>query len=211
MSAWLPQRMPSDPSPSRALLLPRADFDQRPIPITRQPQRTWFRVHWAGAPPILFGKSPHHRFSHRDGPYGLLYVGATIQTCLWEVFGDDIFQGKRTISEGKWRESCVSRITVPELRVCAVTLERTRDAMSVERASLLAADLRVPQAWSLAVQRHPAAFQAIKYSSRFVDQTCLAIFDRGPVRARSAGALLGGLDDLDAAVDWLHERKAALV
>jgi hypothetical protein len=122
--------MSSKPAPSRAFLLPGADFDQRPIPVTRQPLRTWFRVHRAGSPPILFGRFPHHRFSHPDCPYPLLYVGATIQTCLWEVFGDDIFQGKRTISEGKWRGSCVSQITVPEVGVCAVTLERTRDAMS---------------------------------------------------------------------------------
>ncbi len=203
--------MSSKPAPRRALLLPGADFDQRPIPVTRQPLRTWFRVNRAGSPPILFGKFPHHRFSHPDCPYPLLYVGATIQTCLWEVFGDDIFQGKRTISEGKWRGSCVSQITVPEVGVCAVTLERTRDAMSVDRASLLAANLAAPQAWGLAVQRHPAGFQAIKYASRFVDQPCLALFDRGTLQSRLKAKVLGGLNDLDAAVDWLQERKAALV
>ncbi|SRR6266446_10428014 len=203
--------MSSDPTPSRALLLPGADFDQRPIPVTRQPLRAWFRVHRTGSPPILFGKSAHHRFSHRDCPYALLYVGATIQTCLWEVFGDDIFQGRRTISEGKWRGSCVSQIILPELHLCAVTLQRTRDAMSVDRASLLAADLAVPQAWGLAVQRHPAGFQAVKYSSRFVDQACLALFDCGTLQARLKATRLGGLNDLDATVAWLHERKAALV
>ena len=203
--------MSSNPAPSRALLLPGADFDQQPVPVTRQPLRTWFRVHRAGSPPILFSKSLHHRFSHRDCPYPLLYVGATIQTCLWEVFGDDIFQGRRTISEGRWRGSCVSQFTVPELNLCALTLERTRDAMSVDRASILAANLAVPQSWGLAVQRHPAGFQAIKYSSRFMDQPCLALFDRGTLQSRLKAKVLGGLNDLDAAVDWLHERKAALV
>jgi len=211
VSAWLPKRMSSNPTPSRAWLLPGADFNERPIPVTRQPFRTWFRVHRASSPPILFGKSPQHRFSHQDCPYPLLYVGATIQTCLWEVFGDDLFQGKRTISEGKWRGSCVSQITVPELGLCAVTLERTRDAMSVDGASLLAADLAVPQAWGLAVQRHPAGFHGVKYSGRFMDQPCLALFDRGTLQAQLKATVLGGLNDLDAAVDWLHEPKAALV
>jgi hypothetical protein len=203
--------MSSNPTRDRALLLPGADFDQRPIPVTRQPPRNWFRVHSSGSSPILFGKSPSHRFSHRDCPYPLLYVGATIQTCLWEVFGDDLFQNKRTIAEGRWRGSCVSQIIVPELALCEATLERARDAMSVDRASLLAADLAVPQAWGLAVQRHRAGFQAIKYSSRFTDQACLALFDREKLQGRLKITALGGLNDLDATVDWLHERKAALV
>jgi hypothetical protein len=210
-SASLPRRMSSDPSPSRVLVLPGSDFNQKPIPVTPQRLRIWFRVHRAGAPPILFGNSPHHRFSHRECPYPLLYVGASIQTCLWEVFGDDVFRGKRTISETRWRSSCISQITVPALGLCALTLERTRDAMNVDRASLLAADLTVPQAWGLAVQRHPAGFHAIKYSSRFMDQACLALFDRGTFRVELKAELLGALNDLDAAVDWLHERKAALV
>ena len=83
--------------------------------------------------------------------------------------------------------------------------------MGVDKASLLATDLGVPQAWGLAVQQHPAAFEAIKYSSRFIDQPCLALFDRGGMAAQVQETLLGPLGRLDAAVDWLDERKAALV
>ena len=36
--------------------------------------------------------------------------------------------------------------------------------MRVDKASLLAADLTIPQTWGLAVQGHPAGFMAIKYS-----------------------------------------------
>jgi hypothetical protein len=141
----------------------------------------------------------------------LLYLGATIQTCLWEIFGDEIFQEQRTIAEGKWRGTCISQIIVPELSLCAVTLERTRDAMSVDRASLFSSDLSIPQAWGLVVQRHPAEFPAIKFASRFIDKPCLALFDRGELRAQLIAKVLGGLNDIDAAVDWLYERKAALV
>jgi len=80
--------------------------------------------------------------------------------------------------------------------------------MSVDKASLLAADLSLPQAWGLAIQRHPAGFEAIKYSSRFVDQPCLALFDRGGLQAKLRAKPLGVLTTLDAAVDWLDERKA---
>ena len=203
--------MPSNPKSARVLLKPGADFSQRALPITRQPQRIWFRAHWSGAAAVIFGNFPHHRFSHPHSPFPLLYVGATIQACLWEVFGDDIFQGQRSVSLAKWSGYCVSQIVVPELKVCAVNLERTRDAMSVDKASLMATDFSVPQEWGLAVQQHPAAFEAIKYSSRFLDQPCLALFDRGGLQAKLQVKALGPLNLLEAAVDWLDERKAALV
>jgi len=203
--------MASNPKPTRPQLKPRKDFDQGVIPVTRQPQRVWFRAHKLGSPAVLFGNFPHHRFSHPSCPFPLLYVGATLQTCLWEYFGDDVFHGKRAISAGKWRGCCISQIVVPELKVCAVNLERIRDAMSVDKASLLAADLTIPQAWGLAVQGHPACFEAIKYSSRFLDQPCLALFGRARLQSKLRVKGLGALHGLDAAVDWLDERKAALV
>lgn len=203
--------MPSSPNPGRAQLKPGADFNQRAIPVTQQSGRIWFRVHRSGAPGAQFGKFPHHRFSHPDCPFPLFYVGASIQTCLWEYFGDDVFQGQRVISAAKWEGCCLSQILVPELKVCAVSLERTRDAMSVDKASLMAAALAIPQAWGLAVQGHPAGFEAIRYASRFLDQSCLALFDRGGLQAKLQVKLLGALRNLDAAADWLDERKAALV
>jgi len=203
--------MPNNPAPGRAWLRPGTDFPQRVIPVTRQPRRLWFRVHKTGTEAVCFGKFPHHRFSHPHSPFPLLYVGSTLQTCLWEYFGDDVFHGQRVISAAKWGGCCLSQILVPELKVCAVNLERTRDAMSVDRASLMAADLDIPQAWALAVQEHHAAFEAIKYSSRFLDQPCLALFDRDGLSAKLQATSLGALTDLEAAVDWLDERKAALV
>lgn len=202
--------MPAEPK-RRPLYRPGADFEQRTIPVTRQPQRTWFRVHRSDSPALAFGKSLHHRFSHPDGPFPVLYLGASIPTSLWEYFGDDVFRGERVIAAGKWSGCCLSQLSVPQLKVCAVTLEATREAMGVDKASLLAVDLGIPQAWALAVQQHPAGFEAIKYTSRFVDQPCLALFDRGGMEARIRVKSLGALSTLDAAVDWLDERKAALV
>jgi hypothetical protein len=83
--------------------------------------------------------------------------------------------------------------------------------MSVDKASLLAADLSIPRAWGLAAQEHPAAFEAIKYASRFLDQPCLALFDRGGLQSKLQAKALGPLSRLDAAVDWLDDRNAALV
>jgi hypothetical protein len=140
-----------------------------------------------------------------------LYAGASLSACLWEYFGDDIFGNRHVISLAKWNSCSISRIRVPQLKVCAFSLEPTRNAMGVDKASLLASDLGIPQDWGLAVQRHPAAFDGIKYTSRFVDQPCLALFDRGGMASRLHETLLGELNALDGAVDWLDERQVALV
>lgn len=196
---------------SRPSYLPGRDFDQLAVPITRQPRRNWFRVHRSGISAIQFGIRAHHRFSHASSPFPLLYVGASLSVCLWEYFGDEIFGGRHVISAARWNSCSVSRITVPALKVCAVSLEATRNVLGVDKASLLAADISIPQQWGLAVQRHPATFEGIKYSSRFVNQPCLALFDRGRLAARLQETLLGELQDIDAAVEWLDEREAALV
>lgn len=203
--------MPSNPSPPRPLYKPGTEFSQRAIPVTRQPRRAWFRVHRSGSPAIEFRRLSHHRFSHPASPFPLLYVAASPQTCLWEYFGDNLFEGQRAICSGKWNGCSLSRIIVPQLNVRAASLERTREAMGLDKASLMAADLSIPQAWGLAVQQHPAAFEAIKYSSCFLDLPCLALFDRGGTAAKLQAELLGALSDLDAAVDWLDERNASLV
>ncbi len=203
--------MPSKPQSQRPHYRPGADFDQRTIPVTRQPLRNWFRVHRTGIPAVHFGIYPHHRFSHANCRYPLLYVGSSLSVCLWEYFGDDMFGGRHVISAAKWNGCSLSQINVPQLKACALSLEATRNAMGVDKASLLATDFSVPQEWALAVQKHPATFDGLKYSSRFIDQPCLAIFDRGGMAARLQETLLGELKNLDAAVDWLDEHKVALV
>ncbi len=203
--------MPSNPPSLRPLYQPATDFDRRPVPVTRQPQRFWFRVHRSGSPAVQFGIRPHHRFSHASCPFPWLYVSPGPSACLWEYFGDDVFGGRHVIAAAKWNDCRLSQIQVPPLRVCAVSQEPTRNAMGVDKASLLAAELAIPQAWGLALQRHPAAFDAIKYSSRFIDQPCLALFDRGGLASRLQTTLLGELKHLDLAVDWLDDHQVSLV
>lgn len=203
--------MPSSPAPSRPLHKPGVDFNQRTVPVTHQLRRNWFRVHRSGVSAIQLGIRSHHRFSHANSPFPWLYAASTLSASLWEYFGDDVFLGRHVISAGKWNGCSLSHITIPSVKTCAVSLEPTRNAMGVDKASLHTADLGIPQAWGLAVQQHPAAFEAIKYSSRFIDQPCLALFDRGGITTRLQETLLGELKELDAAVDWLDEHEVALV
>jgi hypothetical protein len=67
------------------------------------------------------------------------------------------------------------------------------------------------QAWGLALQRHAEGFEGIKYTSRFLDQPCLALVDREGLPGRLKAEFLGNLDALDKAVNWLDEREAALI
>ena len=99
-------------------------------------------------------------------------------------------------------------------------IEWLREALGntvlIDTANRIAAELakaRIPHliVGGLAVQEHPAAFAAIKYSSRFLDQPCLAMFDRDELPGKFSVKGLGSLSSLDAAAVWLDERKAALV
>lgn len=141
----------------------------------------------------------------------MLYLASSIQTCLWEVFGDDVFGDARTIARSRWESCVVSRIHVPELRVCAVSTEKTRSKMSVDKSNLMAIDLTIPQAWGLAIQQHPVGFDAIKYTSRFVDQPCLALFGRPELQGRLKVTKIGALNDLNVTREWLIEQRPTLV
>lgn len=97
------------------------------------------------------------------------------------------------------------------MNVCSTYFERTREVMNVDKASLMAADLSIPQAWSLAIQRHPFGFEGISYSSRFLDPSCLSLFERGQFPSRLHVAHLDTWNDLDSAMDWLGGTGSALV
>jgi hypothetical protein len=204
--------MSNDPSSGRRdTYLPRSDFNSLSIPMSRQPKRHWFRVHRSELPAIDFGIRPYHRFSHPESLFPLLYVGASLSTCLWEYFGDDIFRRRQVISKVKWDGCSLSRIEVPQLRVCSMGDGRTREVMRVDVSAVYDADLQMPQSWSLAIQRHPSGFEAIQYLSRFSDEPCLAVFDRSGIHDRLKEIPMGSLNELDEAVQWLTERGAALV
>ena len=195
----------------RKLPLPGRDFEESSVPVTKQGSKTWFRVHRAEFSPVHFSLRRHHRFSHEDCPYDVLYLASSIKTGLWEVFGDNLLFNERAISSSHWGGFAISKVTLPALRVCAVSQQRTRSAMGVEKSALLAADLSVPQAWGRAVQQHRAEFQALQYTSRFDDKPCLALFDRDNLADLIETKRVGSLHEADDAVGWLMENRVALV
>ena len=203
--------MPSEPKAERPLRLPSADLDQRPIPRRRQAGRKWFRVERVDSASLNFGLAPHHRFSPPDSPYPVLYLGSDPATCLWERFGDVMFDGNHTIPRNQWAASILTEIRVGELSVCDLADARVRAAMMVDVAALTSNDFAVTHAWGLAIQRHPAGFQAIKYVSRFIRRPCLALFDRDNAKARLTARRVGNLAESEVTTDWLTRYTVSLV
>lgn len=201
--------MPNNP-PIRPLRLPDAHFDLIKIPRTRQPARNWFRVHPLRLKALVFSLNPGHRFSHANCPCEFLYLGSDIDTCLFERFGDTAYNGKKVIPLSLWKNHSLSRLQVPELKVCDLTHAPTLSALAVDLSSLMHPDLSLSHAWGLAIQKHPANFDAIKFKSRFNGQSCLALFGRNGIESRIREIALGELSDNSAAVDWLARHQISL-
>jgi len=48
----------------------------------------------------------------------------------------------------------------------------------VDVSALIHPDLSVPKTWGLAIQRHRANYDGLRYRSRFDNQPCIALFAR---------------------------------
>lgn len=201
--------MASSPA-SRPLRYPSADFANHPLPRTRQAARKWCRVHPAIYKGSHFSLLPTHRFSHPGCPHKLLYMAMEPAACLWECFGDRVFDNGHALPKTVWDDSVISLIELPELYLCDLGAARTRSALAVDLTALMHDDLSVPQAWGLAIQRHPSQVQGIKFRSRFSGTACLALFERGPIPAQLAETPLGPLNRFDPALNWLKRFKIAL-
>lgn len=138
--------------------------------------QTWWKVHHVSRPPTQFSSNPAHRFSSPDGRFEVLYLASDIETCLWEVFGDEVFAGARTLSYAAWSSRAVSSVEVPSCRLCNLNSAKTRSAMGCDMTALTHSDVAIPQAWAKAVQSLPAAFDGLLYQSRFTQKPCLALF-----------------------------------
>jgi hypothetical protein len=109
-----------------------------------------------------------------------------------------------------WQAHSITAIRVPAIHVCDLTNAKTLSALRVDLSALMHNDIKTPQQWGLAIQRHPANFQGIKFKSRFNGKMCLALFKRDnlekSLKDRSGESLL----DSEEAADWLHKHKVSL-
>jgi hypothetical protein len=160
---------------------------------------------------IFFNLKPTHRYSHPNCPCPILYVAIDPETCLWEVFGDAVFDHGHALPHTQWDDLLISKIDVPNLHLCDLSRTTTRGALTVDLAALMNEDLSVPQEWGLAIQLHPSQVPAIKFKSRFTGHACLAIFDRGGIAPRLRETPLSPLSQFDPALAWLTKHQVTLV
>jgi hypothetical protein len=183
--------------------LPPPNLAQIKIPRSRLPARHWFRVHQTQLAAICFSLNPTHRYSHKDCAWPILYMGEDAETCLFERFGDMAYDHERAVPVSLWRAHSLSVVSAPEVMVCDLTNPRTLSALMVDLAALMHPKIEAPQEWGLALQRHPANFQGLKFLSRFNGKACLALFQRDGLENRVTEKRVNGLSEDDSAVDWL--------
>lgn len=197
--------------PVRTLRLPPANLAALGLPRSRQIARAWFRVHPRTRDAAFFSLKPTHRYSHPDCPYPLLYVAIDVETCLWEIFGDAVFDHGRALPRTQWDDLMISLVHVPQLDLCDLSRTSTRSTLAVDLTALMNDDLTIPQRWGLAIQTHPSQVPAIKFKSRFTDHACLALFDRGGMRNRLRATPVAPLELCGPALNWLTRHDVALV
>ncbi len=196
----------------RPIRLPAADFDKKPLPFRTVRGLKALRVH-GPYPPVEFRLVSSHRFSHPDAPEALLYLSFDLEICLMECFGDAIYgRPGSVVSRSAWMRKRVTRIQVfVSLRICDLTSVETRTALKVDLSALTHPDLDVPQAWGLAIQKHPDSVDGLFYHSRFTAKRCLVLFDRPGLATKLKSVKMGELVDLDPAHAFLDQYKVALV
>ena len=172
----------------RPVHLPSADFALRKIPFKRKALARWWRLHPSSYHPIFFSAFSGNRFAVPG--MGTLYLGHDVRSCLLEKYGDEIYGArnrahKPELAESDWRDRVLTAVAVPGIIVCDLTSSTTLVACGVDVGTLTNPHLGFPQAWAKAIMEHPTGFDGILYSSRFTQATCLALFDRRPLKIKS--------------------------
>ncbi len=195
----------------RPVRLPLPSFSSSALPFRTFESDEFRRLHESGRDPVFFGLNPGHRFSHPHCRWGLFYLAGTVNTCLWERFGDDILNAGSPVSGSIWTRRQLSTIRVSKVRVCDLTDENVRAQAGVDLSALHHTDLSVPQAWGLAVQNHPNSFDGLLYPGRWDGQPCLGLFDRPGLRD---GLTVISTVELTVSVEanaFLAEKRIALI
>lgn len=195
----------------RPTRLPPANIDHIDVPVTSYPARALWRIHDCDKRAVFFSLNYDHRFTHSSATCAVMYLGESLTTCIWERFGDQTLNPGSPISHSIWKSRSVSQVIVPTLRLCDLTKESTRAAARVDLSALTLPELSVPQAWGLALQKHPAGFDGLRYVSRFDGRPCVALFARPNLMNHLTENLVEELAKLPEAAAFLANYQIALI
>lgn len=180
--------------------LPPHDLDARdPLLVEIPKGTTLHRFYTAAYDPIFFDKSTLGRFNAPDASYGVLYVsdraaGAFAETFLRApgrtLIDTAVLSRKAYVQVATNRSLRFIRMAGPGLARLGATAEVTHGGLPYD----------APQAWSIALSKHPVRADGIGYYSRHDDdELCFGLFDR----AGSAVVEVTRETDLDK--DWFWE------
>jgi hypothetical protein len=202
--------MPSDFQ--RRSHLPGEEFLRTKINPSEVKSFAGYRIHFSDKSPGLFSSLPSNRYwsSLFDG----LYIGRNVQTCLDEVFSDQVYEGKCSrknpqIAKSAWTGRVISKMRIEGLSCFDLSNKQIREACGVDLGTLMSSDLKRPQKWAAAITSHPNQYNAIIYQSRFSDEKCLVAYDRGPVKVSVLWTK--EINQFKASSEYLLKHKIALI
>lgn len=196
----------------RAVRKPRPDFNSKDLPIIEFKGLDTLRVHSKDYLAVGFRIVTNHRFSHPDAPGGFLYLGESLETCLWECFGDELLDSQDRLSASRWKFSHLSRVhSKATFRICDLTEENVRLALGVDLSALMHSDLTVPHEWGLAIQNHPSAVDGLRYLSRLNQEPSFVLFERPGIAAKLGETFIGALPDVNQATEFLVRKSIKLI
>lgn len=159
---------------------PATDFARRPL-VLIEPNSDWVRIHHKTFGAIHFSRAEKSRWDC-NGPYGAMCVGDSLETILFERFGDQFYHS-RALSRAETENYTITEIKVRSgLRIADIRGDNLVD-LHVD-ARLFAGSHATARLYSQAFMQHTAEPDGLLYNSRHsLSRTNLVLFDRDRVKA----------------------------
>jgi hypothetical protein len=170
---------------------PQPEFDQLRIPTPPLPPDLP-RERLANARYVSqFYANPQSRLTPISRAFPCVYLGATRQTAIAEVWSDRLWSyrerglaGPYSIAKSLATGFAFMEVArLPALKLCDLTHADVRMSLGLEAGTLYSPDLQLPQTWAERIALHPQRFDGIIYRSRLTDELCLVLWLRPGGRA----------------------------
>jgi RES domain-containing protein len=136
-----------------------------------------------------FFPSLKSRLTPASGRFPCVYLGASVETTVAELWGDRWSIAKKRgrdvfviLKEKADELGFLQAGPLPKLALCDFTDADTRLALGLDAAAIFTPDLAVPQAWAEMIATHPNTYDGIVYRSRHTDETCAVLWSRPGIR-----------------------------
>jgi hypothetical protein len=173
------------------LKAPPKNFNRLPLDVVELDPAKLFRIskHDTGEP--YFGRSGGNRFDDNRYPkhrrFGACYFGLTLSVAFAEtVLHDEMPEdGYFNMAEDELESRYVVQFAGAELHVADMTGRALR-RLGADGSLSTEIPYQMPQRWSRAVHRHPAAVDGFIYMSRHLNnEKAVVLYDRAAVKLQA--------------------------